>query len=71
MSRDEDPEAAEAVGLTDPGTGDEVAAAAGVLPLGVPAQVGDHQVTVDAVQLDGNAAVAAANEFDEAPTGST
>ena len=31
--------------------------------------MGDYQVTVDAVQLDGNAAVAAANEFNEAPSG--
>ena len=45
------------------------APAADVVPLGVPAQVGDYQVSVDAVQLDGDAAVAAANEFNEAPTG--
>jgi hypothetical protein len=45
------------------------APAADAVPLGVPAQVGDYQVTVDAVQLDGNAAVAAANDFNEAPTG--
>ena len=58
-----------APGLAEPGTGDEAAPAADVVPLGVPAQVGDYQVTVDAVQLDGNAAVAAANGFNEAPTG--
>lgn len=55
--------------LIDPLTEEAPAPAADVVPLGVPAQVGDYQVSVDAVQLDGNAAVAAANEFNEAPTG--
>ena len=72
-SLDEDlnsaPADAVAPGLAEPVTGDEAAPAADAVPLGVPAQVGDYQVTVDAVQLDGNAAVAAANDFDEAPTG--
>jgi hypothetical protein len=55
--------------LGEPVTEETPAPAADVVPLGVPAQVGDYQVTVDAVQLDGNAAVAAANDFNEAPTG--
>ena len=55
--------------LIDPLTEEAPAPAADVVPLGVPAQVGDYQVSVDAVQLDGDAAVAAANEFNEAPTG--
>ncbi|WP_346622247.1 DUF4190 domain-containing protein [Blastococcus montanus] len=36
---------------------------------GVPAQVGDYQVTVDAVTLDADAVVAGANQFNEPPTG--
>ncbi|TYP82811.1 DUF4190 domain-containing protein [Blastococcus xanthinilyticus] len=36
-----------------------------VVPLGVPAQVGDYQVRLDAVELDANATVAAANQFNE------
>ena len=40
-----------------------------VVPLGVPAQVGDYEVSVDSVELDGNATVAGANEFNEEPTG--
>ncbi|MGR6967909.1 hypothetical protein ACU610_25960 [Geodermatophilus sp. URMC 61] len=57
------PELAEPVTEGAPGPG------ADVVPLGVPAQVDDYQATVDAVQLDGDAAVAAANESNEAPTG--
>jgi hypothetical protein len=55
--------------VAEPVTEEEPAVAADAVPLGVPAQVGDYQVTVDAVQVDGNAAVAAANEFNEAPAG--
>jgi hypothetical protein len=55
--------------LVEPPTEEAAAPVADVVPLGVPAQVGDYQVTVDAVQLDGNAAVAAANRFNEDPTG--
>jgi Domain of unknown function (DUF4190) len=55
--------------LAEPAIEEAPAPTADVVPLGVPAQVGDYQVTVDAVQLDGNAAVAAANQFNEAPTG--
>jgi hypothetical protein len=44
-------------------------AAPEVTPLGVPAQVGDYEVTVDAVELDGNATVAGANDYNEPPTG--
>ncbi|WP_158545893.1 DUF4190 domain-containing protein [Blastococcus sp. TF02A-30] len=43
--------------------------AADVVPWGTPAQVGDYQVTVDSVELNGNAIVAGANQFNEAPTG--
>ncbi|RBY79832.1 hypothetical protein DQ238_09355 [Geodermatophilus sp. TF02-6] len=50
-------------------TGTASAPAAEVVPLGTPAQVGDYQVTVDSVQLDGNATVADANPFNEPPTG--
>ncbi|SEK84603.1 hypothetical protein SAMN04515665_105215 [Blastococcus sp. DSM 46786] len=42
--------------------------AAEAVPLGVPAQVGDYQVTVDAVELDGNATAAAGNQFNEPAT---
>jgi hypothetical protein len=40
-----------------------------VVPLGVAAQVGDYDVSVDAVELDGNATVASGNEYNEPPTG--
>ncbi|MGY1754667.1 DUF4190 domain-containing protein [Blastococcus sp. SYSU D01042] len=40
-----------------------------VVPLGTPAQVGDYEVTVDAVQLDANEVVAGANQFNDPPTG--
>ena len=40
-----------------------------MVPLGTPAQIGDYGVAVDAVELDANASVAAANEFNEAPAG--
>ncbi len=63
------PAGAVAPELVEPLTGEAAAPVADVVPLGVPAQVGDYQVTVDAVQLDGNAAVAAANRFNEDPTG--
>ena len=55
--------------LAEPATEETPAPAADIVPLGVPAEVGDYQVTVDTFQLDGNAAVAAANDFNEAPTG--
>jgi len=48
---------------------EEAAPAAEVVPLGVPAQVGDYLVTVDAVELDADASVAAANDVNEPPTG--
>lgn len=48
---------------------DEVSAAPETVPLGVPAQVGDYEVTLNAVELNGNATVAAANDFNEPPTG--
>ncbi len=39
------------------------------VPLGTPAPVGDYQVSVDSVELDGNATAAAGNEFNEPPAG--
>ena len=55
--------------LAEPVTEDEPAPTADVVPLGTAARIGDYQVTVDAVELDANASVAAANEFNEAPAG--
>jgi hypothetical protein len=55
--------------LAEPATGEETAPTAEVVPLGVPAQIADYQVTVDAVELDANASVAAATELNEAPAG--
>jgi hypothetical protein len=43
--------------------------AAETVPLGVAAPVGDYEVTLDAVELDGNAIVAGANDFNEPPAG--
>jgi hypothetical protein len=39
------------------------------VPLGVSSQIGDYQVTVDAVELNANATVAGANQFNEPPAG--
>jgi hypothetical protein len=64
----EDAEAA-APEPADPSASEAIATTPDVVPLGVPAQVGDFQVTVDAVELDGNATVAGANEFNEPPAG--
>jgi hypothetical protein len=69
LSLEEAIEEAEGGAQPDPAPEEEVAAAPETVPLGVPAQVGDYQVTVDSVELDANAAVAAANEFNEPPTG--
>jgi hypothetical protein len=60
------PDAAE---LIDPAPADAPAPEAAVVPLGEPAQVGDYLVSVDAVELDGNAIVADANQFNEPPAG--
>jgi len=51
------------------GAGEQAATAPETIPLGVPAQVGDYQVSVDSVLLDGNAIVAGANDFNEPPAG--
>ncbi|MGY1729974.1 DUF4190 domain-containing protein [Geodermatophilus sp. SYSU D01045] len=48
---------------------EEAAPADEVVPLGVPAQVGDYLVTVDAVELDADESVLAANEYNEPATG--
>ena len=56
-----------AAGLLEPAP--EEAPASDVVPLGVPAQVGDYLVTVDAVELDADASVQAANDFNEPATG--
>jgi len=53
----------------EPDAEEEVPPASETVPLGVPARVGDYDVTVDAVELNANATVAAANEFNEPPTG--
>ncbi|SFF80019.1 DUF4190 domain-containing protein [Blastococcus tunisiensis] len=53
----------------EPGADKATAETTEVVPLGVPAQVGDYQVTLDAIELDANATVAAANQFNEPPTG--
>jgi Domain of unknown function (DUF4190) len=53
----------------DPGAEEAVAETAAAVALGVPAQVGDYEVTVDAVELDANETVAGANDWNEPPTG--
>jgi hypothetical protein len=53
----------------EPTTVEDVDSAPQVVPLGTPAPVGDYQVSVDGVELDGNATVAAGNQFNEPPTG--
>ncbi|NEK59185.1 DUF4190 domain-containing protein [Geodermatophilus sabuli] len=53
----------------DPGGAEDVAETAEVVPLGVPAQVGDYEVVVDGVDVDANATVAGANQFNEPPAG--
>ncbi len=50
----------------DPSAGEETPE---VVPIGVPAQVGDYEVILDAVQLNANDMVAGANDFNEPPTG--
>ncbi|MGY1831833.1 DUF4190 domain-containing protein [Geodermatophilus sp. SYSU D01180] len=55
-------------GLLEPAP-EEAAPADEVVPLGVPAQVGDYLVTVDAVELDADEAVLAAYEYNEPATG--
>lgn len=51
------------------GADQQAVAAPETVPLGVPAQVGDYQVSVDSVLLDANAVVAGANSFNEPPAG--
>lgn len=51
------------------GAGEQAVTAPDTVPWGVPAQVGDYQVSVDSVLLDGNAIVAGANDYNEPPTG--
>ena len=50
-------------------TAPEEASATDVVPLGVPAQVGDYLVTVDAVELDADESVLAADDYNEPATG--
>jgi hypothetical protein len=69
VERSFDESLAEIESGAEPGAEEETAETQEVVPLGVPAPVGDYQVTVDAVELNGNEAVAAANEFNEPPTG--
>lgn len=40
-----------------------------ILSRGTTAQIGDYEVTVDAVQLDADDVIAGANQFNDAPTG--
>jgi hypothetical protein len=54
---------------SDPAAVEDVVETSEVVPLGVAAQIGDYDVSVDAVELDGNATVASGNEFNEPPTG--
>jgi hypothetical protein len=54
---------------TDAAPAEEAESAPDVVALGVPARVGDYDVAVDLVELDGNATVAGANDFNEPPTG--
>jgi hypothetical protein len=61
---------AEAEGApVDPGAEEATAETSEVVPLGVPAQVGDYEVTLDAVELNANETVVGANDFNEPPTG--
>ncbi len=53
----------------DPGTEEITTETSDLVPLGVPAQVGDYEVTLDAVELNANETVAGANDFNEPPTG--
>jgi hypothetical protein len=53
----------------DPGAEEAVVETSEAVALGVPAQVGDYEVTVDAVELDANETVAGANDWNEPPTG--
>src|SRR3954471_7986239 len=48
---------------------DASAPAAAVLPLGQPGQLNEYTVTVDRVTPNGNGLVAAANQFNDPPTG--
>jgi hypothetical protein len=59
----------ESIAGSQPSRDEDVAAAPEIVPIGVPAQVGDYEVTVDAVELNGNATVAGANRFNDPPTG--
>jgi hypothetical protein len=60
---------ADQVDPAEPVTEEDAVPTADVVPLGTPVQLGDYQVSVDAVELNGDATVAAANQFNEPPTG--
>jgi hypothetical protein len=70
-SLDEELSSAPSVGVDapEPAVEDTADTAEDVVPLGIPAQVDDYEVTVDAVELDGNATVASGNQFNDPPTG--
>ena len=57
------------VAPVDPGADEATAETPEVVPLGAPAQIGDYEVVVDAIELDADAIVADANDFNEPPTG--
>jgi hypothetical protein len=54
---------------TEPVVEEDADPTASVVPLGTPVQIDEYQVTVDAVELNGDATVAAANQFNDPPTG--
>jgi hypothetical protein len=53
----------------DPSADETSASPPEFVPLGVPARVGEYDVTVDAVELNGNATVAGANGYNDPPMG--
>lgn len=61
--------AAPAEASEEPAAPEEQAPEATIVPLGVPTPIGDYEVTVDAVELNGNETVAGANQFNEPPAG--
>ena len=54
---------------SDPAAAEDVVETSDVVPLGVAAQVGDYDVSVDSVELNGNDIVAGGNQFNDPPTG--
>lgn len=68
----EEPSAVDGMGdeaLVESATEEEAAGDATPLPLGESATIGDYDVAVTSVVLNANEPIAAANQFNEAPTG--